>query len=60
MVWMSLIIKPGSRLTREKLNKKLNKLGFETRPISAGNFARNKVLRFFDYRIVGDLKCRLS
>jgi len=52
----SLIIKPGSKLSRDGLVKKLNRLGFETRPISAGNFARNKVLRLFNYRIVGNLK----
>ena len=51
----SLIIKNKSKLKRDKLLKKLNKLGFETRPISAGNFARNKVLKYFNYRINDNL-----
>ena len=52
----SLIIKQGSKINRNQLLTKLNKLGFETRPISAGNFARNKVLKYFNYEIKGDLK----
>lgn len=52
----SLIIKQGSKINRNQLLTKLNKLGFETRPISAGNFARNKVLKHFNYEIKGDLK----
>jgi CDP-6-deoxy-D-xylo-4-hexulose-3-dehydrase len=31
-------------------------LGFECRPIVAGNFARNKVVEYFDYEIFGSLK----
>jgi CDP-6-deoxy-D-xylo-4-hexulose-3-dehydrase len=52
----SLIIRPGSKLTRANLLTRLKKLGFETRPISAGNFARNPVLRYFDFKISCDLK----
>lgn len=51
----SLIIKPGSLIQRPALIDKLISSGFECRPIVAGNFARNSVLRFFDYEISGNL-----
>ena len=52
----SLVIKPGSSMTRIALLKKLNLLGFECRPIVAGNFAKNEVLKYFDYEVFGTLK----
>lgn len=52
---ISLIIKPSSVNTRVMLIEKLNKIGFEVRPIVAGNFAKNEVVRFFDYEVHGDL-----
>lgn len=44
----SLVIRPGSKLTRPMLVKKLNEAGFECRPIVAGNFAKNEVVKYFD------------
>lgn len=44
----SLVIRPGSKLTRPVLVKKLNDAGFECRPIVAGNFAKNEVVKYFD------------
>jgi len=44
----SLVIRPGSKLTRPVLVNKLNDLGFECRPIVAGNFAKNEVVKYFD------------
>jgi len=51
----SLTIRPGSKLTRDLLLNKLNDLGFETRPIVTGNFAKNEVVKYFEYEIFGDL-----
>ena len=51
----SLVIRPGSKLTRKKLVLKLSELGFECRPIVAGNFAKNEVIKYFDYEIHGTL-----
>ena len=51
----SLVIRPGSKLTRPVLLSKLQSLGFECRPIVAGNFARNEVMKYFDADIVGNL-----
>lgn len=51
----SLIIRPGSSMTRTTLMHRLKKLGFEYRPIVSGNFARKEVVRYFDHSIFGDL-----
>jgi CDP-6-deoxy-D-xylo-4-hexulose-3-dehydrase len=52
----SLVIRPGSMLTRKALVAKLNELGFECRPIVAGNFAKNEVVKYFDSEVHGTLK----
>jgi len=51
----SLVIRPGSKLTRTALVAKLNELGFECRPIVAGNFAKNEVVKYFDSEVHGTL-----
>ena len=51
----SLVIKPGLKLTREALIKKLDQSGFEVRPIVAGNFTKNEVVSYFDYEVFGSL-----
>tara|TARA_X000000950_G_scaffold189511_1_gene229065 strand:+ start:5333 stop:6499 length:1167 start_codon:yes stop_codon:yes gene_type:complete len=51
----SLINKDNS-ISPTKFRKKISDLGFEIRPIVAGNFTRNKVINYFDYEIFGDLK----
>lgn len=52
----SIIIKKNSSYTRDKLIKNLNNLGFECRPIVAGNFVRNKAFKYFNSEISGKLK----
>lgn len=52
----SLVIRPGSTLTREQLLDKLQAAGFECRPIVAGNFAKNEVMKYFDASLFGDLR----
>lgn len=47
----SLIIRPGAKLTRKALLVRLDELGFESRPIVAGNFAKNQVVKYFDFDI---------
>lgn len=51
----SLVIRPGVSLTRDELVKKLNTLGFEVRPIVAGNFAKNEVVKYFNSEVAGPL-----
>jgi len=52
----SLVIRPDSNLSRKNLVKKLIKLGFECRPIVAGNFAKNEVVKYFNSEVHGRLK----
>lgn len=43
----SLIIRPESNLLRMNLLDRLQQYGFECRPIVAGNFARNDVMKYY-------------
>ena len=52
----SLVIRHGSKLTRKNLVVKLNALGFECRPIVAGNFTKNEAVKYFNSEIHGTLK----
>ena len=51
----SIIIKSTSKMNRRTLVTKLNSKGFECRPIVAGNFTKNEVIKYFDYEIHGNL-----
>lgn len=51
----SLIIKPHSQKKRADILQKLTANNIEYRPIVSGNFAKNSVLKYFDYEVVGDL-----
>ena len=52
----SLVIRPKSAITRKQLVVRLNELGFECRPIVAGNFAKNEVVKYFDSEVHGELR----
>lgn len=47
----SVVIRPGSNLKRNDLVEKLTINGFECRPIVGGNFAKNEVMKYFDFSI---------
>lgn len=51
----SLTLKEDSELTRSTFVSKLNGLGFECRPIVAGNFTKQPVMRHMKHEIHGDL-----
>ncbi len=51
----SLILKDKINIERKDVVKKLIEYGFECRPIVAGNFAKNPVIKYFNYSIEGDL-----
>ena len=51
----SLVIRPDSTLDRKSLVAKLGEAGFECRPIVAGNFAKNEVVKYFDSEVHGTL-----
>ena len=50
-----LVINADAPLSRTQLVHRLTEAGIESRPIVAGNFAKNEVLKWFDYSIHGNL-----
>lgn len=52
----ALIVKPDAPITRDTLVTKLATANVDVRPIVAGNFAKNEVMKWFDYTIHGELK----
>lgn len=52
----SLIIKPGSNLKRKYVINKLQENKIDCRPIVAGNFTKNEVMKYFDYEIHKNLR----
>lgn len=52
----SLVLKEDAPFDRCDVIKKLMTSGVDVRPIVAGNFAKNEVLKWFDYSIFGDLR----
>lgn len=51
----SMILRKGSELKRGELKHRLEELGFEYRPIVAGNFTRNDVMKYLKAEIHGYL-----
>lgn len=51
----SLILNSGSKKTRAEVVSLLQENGVDVRPIVSGNFAKNDVLKWFDYEIYGEL-----
>ena len=47
----SLVLRDPSADSRQQLVKELVEKGFEVRPIVTGNFAKNEVMKYFDYTI---------
>jgi CDP-6-deoxy-D-xylo-4-hexulose-3-dehydrase len=52
----SLLLRPDAGIRRADFVDRLNALGFECRPIVAGNFTRNPVMRHIPHRIHGRLR----
>lgn len=51
----SLVLGEAAPLTRADLVSRLSHAGIEARPIVAGNFAKNEVLKWFDHSVFGSL-----
>lgn len=51
----SFVIKPESDVLRKDIVEKLKLKGIECRPIVSGNFAKNEVVKYFDYEVFGKL-----
>jgi len=52
----SIVIKDNIGVNRNDIIKILTKHGVETRPISSGNFLKHDVIKYFDYRIDGEIE----
>lgn len=52
----SFVIRDATKINRLKLIDHLSKAGVECRPIVTGNFAKNQVVKWFDYEVQGELK----
>lgn len=52
----SLVLRPDLGLQRADLVRQLVVAGFECRPIVAGNFTKNEVMKYFDYEIHNSLQ----
>lgn len=52
----SLVLQPNAPISRSELADKLSAANIDVRPIVAGNFAKNEVLKWFDYSVYGELK----
>lgn len=53
----SMVVRPGVAVDRAELVGALEGHGIDCRPVVAGNFAKNDVVKkYFDYKISGDLK----
>lgn len=51
----SLVLRREANIRRAEFVRKLTDLGFECRPIVSGNFAKNEVMKYFDYSVHGNL-----
>jgi CDP-4-dehydro-6-deoxyglucose reductase, E1 len=52
----SLVLRDPAAGSRLQLVKELVNAGFEVRPIVTGNFAKNEVMKYFDYTVHDELK----
>ena len=52
----SLVLRDPATGSRQQLVKELVDAGFEVRPIVTGNFAKNEVMKYFDYTVHAELK----
>jgi CDP-6-deoxy-D-xylo-4-hexulose-3-dehydrase len=51
----SLVLKPNISITRKEIIDHLTGKGIEIRPIVAGNFTKNEVLKYFNYELYEDM-----
>ncbi|TDP81568.1 CDP-6-deoxy-D-xylo-4-hexulose-3-dehydrase [Halanaerobium saccharolyticum] len=51
-----IIVKENANFNRDDLVSELQKNNVDCRPIVAGNFTKNEVIKYFKYTIFGDLK----
>lgn len=52
----SLVVRETAGISRKQAIAALTDAGFECRPIVTGNFAKNEVLKYFNYEVHGELR----
>jgi CDP-6-deoxy-D-xylo-4-hexulose-3-dehydrase len=52
----ALVLRDPSVGSRQQLVKELTDAGFEVRPIVTGNFAKNEVMKYFNYTVYDELR----
>ena len=52
----SVVLRPNKNISRKRLISELNLIGFEVRPIVAGNFTNNPVMAHIPHRVHGKLE----
>ena len=52
----SLVIKESAGVNRQELITELTKNGVATRPIASGSFLKQEVIKYFDYRVDGEIE----
>ena len=52
----SMVVQDGAGFSRKQLVETLIRQGIECRPIVTGNFAKNEVLKWFNYGVAGGLE----
>jgi CDP-6-deoxy-D-xylo-4-hexulose-3-dehydrase len=52
----SIVLRPEVKIERKEIVKILEKYNVECRPIVAGNFTKNEVVKFFNHEIFGEMK----
>ena len=51
-----MVLRPNKNISRKRLISELNLIGFEVRPIVAGNFTNNPVMAHIPHRVHGKLE----
>lgn len=52
----SMVVRHNSGMSRERLIRSFEEIGIEYRPVVAGNFVKNPVIKYFNYEVHGELK----
>jgi CDP-6-deoxy-D-xylo-4-hexulose-3-dehydrase len=52
----SLLLDENAPISRDALVKQLMEKGIECRPIVSGNFLKNAVMQYYDYKVAGEIQ----
>ncbi|MDA3890387.1 MAG: DegT/DnrJ/EryC1/StrS family aminotransferase [Salinivirgaceae bacterium] len=52
----ALLLNENAPISRDALVKQLMEMGIECRPIVSGNFLKNAVMQYYDYKVAGEIQ----